>query len=155
MSTVSISVGVLYMVSIFVSECMECEPLPNKTMKQGSYYISFAISPIQCHQIFYVPFRHFLSNQFTNHEKLKPIVHPQTSHNVPVPYPTIHPQFGTSIQHGHFCSKVVHCGIWNGCSVGSPRFVYSILPSSYTKSHFNYQAAVDKKNKMKKKADRF
>ena len=54
----------------------------------------------------------------------KPINPLKKSHNAPVPYPTMHHFVTEMCIHAHFCYKVVHCGIFVWCIVGSVRWVY-------------------------------
>ena len=54
------------------------------------------------------------------------------SHNAPNPYPTMH----HSEQKGaHFCSGMVHCGIWIRCIVGLVKQVYSTLDTTETQCY--------------------
>ena len=55
-----------------------------------------------------------LSADFTSHK----------SHNASDKYPTMHHFVTEMWTRAHFCYKMVHCGIWDGCIVG---FVWQVL----------------------------
>ena len=63
--------------------------------------------------------------------------------------PTVHllhiPQCITLEQKfAHFCSKVVHCGIWNRCNVGFERLVLHLSTyDSYTSQHLRWPILLD------------